>query len=397
MGHRRQEANSRRAIVASRPAGGSPFHVVNRRLSALLLVLALGSCVSPPRASVVSGHGTVRAPTTEEARAVADLLEDLMPRLRALLPCTRDPKVEVWLQDELKIFWMLEPSQEVVALNFDAWDRIHLKRSSSSLPEDLSHELVHLMLDSSWSALPPVLEEGLADHVGLALNPGAAADFRAGRLLSVVADLGGYSGRIQFAHPTPSGAECLVFRLLQPPSQPVKPLDALRPHVEEILPHSRSSAKSTLYGLGFLVVSRIVDRIGYDGLNQESRAARARGEAKIAPARLLSLANLDDQTESWVEAALDELGQPELAALVAQQAGALAGVLAEACAPLFTGLDADDFLSYMRPALALRREGPEVLLGDVPAFRDALRGVWPSNYSGASEDPETPIGLRAEQ
>ncbi len=361
------------------------------RLSSLLLVLAIGSCVSPPRASVVSGHGTVRAPTTEEAQAVAGLLEDLMPRLRTILPCTRDPQVEVWLQEKLKIFWMLEPSQEVVALNFDAWDRIHLKRGSSSLPEDLAHELVHLMLDSSWSALPPVLEEGLADHVGLALNPGAAADFRAGRLLSVVADLGGYSGRIRFAHPTSSGAECLVFRLLQPPTDPVEPLDALQPHVEEILPHSRSSAKSTLYGLGFLVVTRIVDRIGYDGLNRESRAARENGETRIAPERLLELAELDEQAESWVQAALDALGEPELAALVAQQAGALAGVLAEACAPLFPGQSGEDFLALMKPALALRREGPEIRLDDVPAFHEAFRAAWPRAY------PTPTLGLRAVQ
>src|SRR5688572_14067213 len=73
----------------------------------LVLTAALAGCVSPPSASVVSGHGIVRAPTTAEAVEVAELLEDLHPRVRAMVPGTRSTRVEVWLQDRLRIFWML--------------------------------------------------------------------------------------------------------------------------------------------------------------------------------------------------------------------------------------------------------------------------------------------------
>ncbi len=380
------------------PVARLPSRVpVSRRSSAgrfgglIPLAATLAACVSAPSASVVSGHGIVRAPTTAEAAEVAVLLEDLHPRVQRMLPGTRSTRVEVWLQDRLRIFWMLEPSQEVVALNFDAWDRIHLKRGSDSLSEDLAHELVHLMLDDSWSCLPPVLEEGLADHVGITLHPAIAPDFRAGRLLSVIADLGGYSGRIRFENPTPSGAECLVFRLLEPPDHAVEPLDALRPFVEDILPHSRSEAKSTLYGLGFLVISRIVDRVGYQGLHAEFLVAKEQGLEAVPTERLLELARLDHSSASWVEAALDLLGEAELRALADQQSVSLASMLAGTCAPLFPGMRGADFLERMRPALALRREGPEVVLGEIPAFRQALCEVWPRAYSAELLD------LRAEQ
>ena len=357
----------------------------------LLIVCLVQACVAPPAASVESLHGIVRAPTPEEAASLAELLDDLHPRVRAVLPGTEAPRVEVWLQEELRMFSMLEPSSEVVALNFDAWNRIHLKRGSGFLPEDLAHELVHLMLDSSWKTLPPVLEEGLADHVGLTLNPGMAAGFRAGRLSMVLGGLGCYSGRIRFARPAIEGADSLVFHMIEPPREIVSPLAAFRSEVQEISPHSRSAQKNTLYGLGFLAVERIVTEVGYEGLHALAVEAAENGQRTIPSDVLLDASRLDGEAQSWVDATLEAMGRAELVALASQQAPSLASMLVDACAEMLVEHDGQSFLTQVEPMLSLVAGGPEVALADIPAVRAALVQVWPEPYSADL------LGLDAEQ
>jgi hypothetical protein len=359
------------------------------------------SCVTPPAASVESLHGKVRAPTEEEAAVVAELLDDLHPRVRALLPGTEEQRVEVWLQEELRMFSMVEPSHEVVALNFDAWNRIHLKRGSSFLPEDLAHELVHLMLDESWNTLPPVLEEGLADHVGLALNPNMAPGFRAGRLSMVLGGLGRYSGRVRFGRPAIEGTDSLVFHMIEPPRELLSPLAAFRAEVREISPHSRSTLKNTLYGLGFLAVERIIDRVGFDGLHQLAVEAGESGQRVIPAQLLLDAARLDADPESWVTAALESMGRAELAALATQQAPSLAAMLVDACASMLVDHNGESFLAEVQPMLSLVAGGPEVSLAEIPAVRASLSRVWPVPHSKRPADSAgsagSASGLRAEQ
>jgi len=345
------------------------------------VVVSSASCVAPPSAKVEADHGLVRAPTPEEAERVAGMLDELLPEIRRVLPGTTSPHVEVWLQDELRLFWLMRPSREVVALNYGAWNRIHLLRSSSYLPEDLTHELVHLMLGPDWKSLPPVLVEGLADHVGLVLHPRVASRFRAGRLLRALAALGDVEGRIRFARPLPNGGQQLTFRILDGYDPPVEPHDVFRSEVQEISPHSRADSKRELYGLGFFVVSRLYDRYGYDGLLRLCRAASDRGEPFVAAGDLAHAAFLWDDGQSWRRAILAELGPDEVRVVALHHAQVLAGLLAQVAAQEVPDLDVERFLTRYRPRFAIEDCSVATRLDREPAVRALLVEEWISAVS----------------
>src|SRR5688572_10074085 len=78
--------------------GGRP----RRRSLAWALLLGATACVQPPRESVDTPYGVVRADTAEQARELAERLEDLRPRVVALLPDAVDRSTEVWLDSGLR-------------------------------------------------------------------------------------------------------------------------------------------------------------------------------------------------------------------------------------------------------------------------------------------------------
>ena len=167
------------------------------RLWGLARVLALGlfatGCLAPPPPILVeTPYGHVRADTREKASEVAQLLREYAPQVRSLLPGSQTRAVDVWVQDELRVYRHTSRPESVrgftlLADEFEA-KRIHLQSSGQSAWY-LSHELVHALVDTTWKPLPGILEEGLADVVAEILNPDQANHIRAHRLLNAIRKL----------------------------------------------------------------------------------------------------------------------------------------------------------------------------------------------------------------
>ena len=72
---------------------------------ALLVAAATSACLAPPPPIVVdTPYGAVHAEHAETAAEVAVLLEDLAPRVQGALPGSQDRAIDVWVQDELRVY-----------------------------------------------------------------------------------------------------------------------------------------------------------------------------------------------------------------------------------------------------------------------------------------------------
>ena len=75
------------------------------RFLTLLLVCVSTACLAPPPPIVVeTPFGDVRADTEGTAIEVAAMLEELAPQVKALLPGSQDREIDVWVQNELRVY-----------------------------------------------------------------------------------------------------------------------------------------------------------------------------------------------------------------------------------------------------------------------------------------------------
>ncbi|MCA8978766.1 MAG: hypothetical protein KDC14_01975, partial [Planctomycetes bacterium] len=190
--------------LATRPRGLAA-------LFGLVSLLASGCAVLPPDARYDSPAGTVRAAEEGQAALVGAQLEDLHPRVQALLPDTVQRDFEVWVQDEPRMYLFAGPSyEEADGFWAEGPSRIHLRASAASLERTLAHELVHASLGESWTMLPGTLEEGLCDWVSAQLVPEGACEMRAGRLSAASFATGGLEFDIELSTPSTAGIELSV-------------------------------------------------------------------------------------------------------------------------------------------------------------------------------------------
>ena len=159
-------------------------NLLKPRRSAVYAALLCAACqAAPPTYQVASEADLVRADSPFLATQVAQMLERNRARVLDLVPGSKSARLEIWLQDELRLYRFRRSSYED-ADGFWAEEagRIHLRTKARFLERTLVHELVHSALDESWSALPGTLEEGLCDWVSTRICPHSAAQLRAGRL-----------------------------------------------------------------------------------------------------------------------------------------------------------------------------------------------------------------------
>jgi len=71
-------------------------------LIAVAAALIVAGCVQPPRESVATKWGMVRADSKAQARDLADLLLELRPRVAAILPDATTARTEIWLDAALR-------------------------------------------------------------------------------------------------------------------------------------------------------------------------------------------------------------------------------------------------------------------------------------------------------
>ncbi len=267
------------------------------RVAIAVLVLGASCAAPPPPIAVETPYGLVRAESEDKAEEVAQMLERLAPRVREILPGSADREIDVWVQSVLRSTRNGERAKGVKGFTLLTGEfnpkRIHLLEDGE-LSWYLAHELVHALVDESWRSLPGILEEGLGDVVAEELNPEYAHRIRAHRLFTSSGFTGGVLFRLVYR--LPAGSRGWV-------EAPMR-LQVLEDHgearVDELLGLSRRELRKEwrelpepFYGLAYLIVSRIVEREGLDGLHALCVEAEEEGLEVVPTERILAAADLD--------------------------------------------------------------------------------------------------------
>jgi hypothetical protein len=295
------------------------FHWSLLPLAGLATVSFLSCMATPPQAVLAFEGGTVRASDVHEANALERLLSELQPKLLALVPDTAFEDIDVWLQDTPSLYrFPREATADAEGLWSPTHRRIMLSRTADDVRRTLAHELVHAALGESWRALPGTLEEGLADHVSTGLCDEGAARLRAGRLSAAALAAGGLElvlsvQRVGDAgHDVRRGWSARV-RLSGDESDP---MDVFRLSAGLSSTKLATGPKRGYYGLAFLVVDRIVERHGYEGLHALCTRATEEGHEYVPAAWLLAAAELTSDRDDWRRVAQASMGTEELQELV---------------------------------------------------------------------------------
>ena len=358
--------------------------LVRRLFVALALVLAPGCLVAPPRVSVAAHMGVVRAESPGQAHRVAQLLDELAPRVHAMLPDTRPEPVEVWVQRQLAIYDQWEVERGVPAFTIEGVGRIHIQEAGQrELSAALGHELVHSLLGPSWSTLPAVAEEGLADWVQERLHPELASSLRADHLAKAAAAFDGLQLGLWLPDRHGEGEQIARFTFLGRPEGALPlgpPSEAIErrgePDGSFWQPYQVSVSDPRLYGMGYLLVARIVERHGIAALHGLCLRAGQEGLASVPSAWLLDLAGLDDEPATWRRAVAVRFGETEVKALGRTLVPFLVDLLAQEVRPQVNASSSDEFLWRYRPRLGLVDADVRVPLYRVPDLPSALRRAW---------------------
>ncbi|MFT7464805.1 MAG: hypothetical protein ACI9EF_003165 [Pseudohongiellaceae bacterium] len=342
------------------------------RALSILLIGCLCSCVSAPPARVETPWGTARAATAGEARELALMLADLVPRVRDLLPDSRDRLNEIWLDD----FARLKDRPEVVGLASLDSGRIRIRADRLGQDADfvLVHELVHALQGSSWDPLPAVMKEGLCDALSCRLIPEMAPRVRAMRQFDAATSAP--SSRLELVFFEPLLHEREVLDIALAPREGVVPHTVLAQPGRGIHLNDAGQDQGALYGIGMVVTERTMSRVGLAGLHNLCERAGRMGLETVPLGWLLDVAGLSRDPASWHREIVAGISSEELSAQVAFLAKQLADHVVTVLRPRFPDLDSDRFLASALPTLGWREGPARVALGTVPEFREALRESW---------------------
>ena len=284
----------------------TPRHALHIVVLCSGLAFLTGCLAPPPRLSVESGHGIVRADNQAPGRMVAELLDELAPQVRARIPDTRSEPVEVWVQKRLAVYRGWPVDSQVPAFTVEGDGRIHLLEGDEiELSAALSHELVHALLGPSWRTLPPVAEEGLADWIQERLNRPVASSLRADHLAKASAAVGGLDFGVWSLARTQRGRRLATIQFPQSitgaePLDPERALDVGDADNGSLFqPYQVAVSDPRLYGIGYLVVSRIIDRHGMGRLHQLCLEAADEGLDAVPAQWLLEASALQSGPSIW--------------------------------------------------------------------------------------------------
>jgi hypothetical protein len=288
------------------------------------------------------------------------------------------------VQDELAVYRFHQRPESVrgftlLEAEFRA-KRIHLQESGQS-PWYLAHELVHALIGPSWATLPGILEEGLGDVVAERLNPEYEENIRSHRLLNASAFTGGLDVEVAYRSPGPGSSNTWDIvathrRLsLGPPIEPGTLAELLRTPRSTL--HQRwADIPESFYGISWLIVSRIVQRIGLEGLHDLCLRAEAHGLDLVPVAWLEAAADLriQDLDAEFLASCFD---RPALQTALFLQPDAFAELLLDILVPKLHGkLDFREVFNRAKPVIRLPDKN-EIRIGyySGPVYR-ALRQGW---------------------
>jgi hypothetical protein len=352
-------------------------------LWAALASLTAGCLAPPPPIVVETPYGDVRAETSGKASEVAQLLERLAPEIKSLLPGVQDRPIDVWVQDELAVYLFHERPESVRGFTlleneFDA-KRIHLQEGGQS-PWYLAHELVHALIGPSWAPLPGILEEGLGDVIAETLNPEYEEHIRSHRLLNASAFTGGLELEVVYRQPGtgPWRAWPVVTtaaRLQLGPAVAQGTLEELLRTPRSDLHQRWADIPESFYGISWLVVARIKERIGLEGLHGLCLRARAEGLELVPVEWLESAADVqfDHLDADFLASCFDRRAMSTALFL---QPDAFAEVLLDALLPVQGKLGFAEILRKSQPAIRLPNQSEvRVSAYSGPVYR-AMRLGW---------------------
>lgn len=303
----------------------SALRIVHQSLPLSLLLGALGACQAVAPLATHEGPGAlIRANQQEQAEEVSRLFEELHPRVLEELPDTHCRAREVWIQKQPKLYLFSGAAyEEADGFWSENHGRIHLREDAQSLSRTLAHELVHASLGTSWEVLPGTIEEGLCDVVSVLLCPEDSTGMRTGRLSAAAFATGGLELEVELFLPAEAESGqiqigCLTKMRLQGQVRP-----EFQAHDVFEIPAGLSTTelptndKKALYGLSYLLVDRIVDRIDFTGLHELCLRAERMGLAEVPAEWLLDAAGMSGATRAtWRLALQQAIGPEELQALV---------------------------------------------------------------------------------
>lgn len=362
---------------------------VFRTLRITFLAVVTGCLAPPPPIAVNTDFGEVRAERDEDALEVAELLMEMAPQIQEILPGCQDRRVDVWVQERLRLYRWQERTESVrgftlLANEFDA-TRIHLRGGGQS-SWYLAHELVHALIDESWRPLPALLEEGLADVVAEELNPQYASHIRAHRLFNVSLLTEGLLLDVAWAEPNngprrhwPRRGATLRVMVVPGEGEPTEAIDPLI--MRELLSADRSTLHNAFhelpesyYGLAWLIVSRITDRVGLSGLHEMCVAATANGHSVIPLDELLAAADIQLETFD-ARFVGQQFGYRELRAAAYQRPEIFSDLTIELLRPYFPTASAKRLLWRITPSF-LTPDGDEVPFRTIRPLYEKLRRNW---------------------
>jgi len=357
---------------------GSPSARI--RLALLVTAALTAGCLVPaPRHDNASGVGTVRAESPIAAQRYAEMLAELHPKVSAILPGSLDRDTELWVQTTLRRFAHEDHREDAMGFTVLARDltpgRIHL-RDNTAYPEwYLTHELVHALMGPTWGTLPGVLAEGLCDWIAAEVNPSYQPVIHTHRLLHSSMFFGGMSYEVDFTHPdTRRKTRSNIWYAYSGEPAELGPEEVIG--LDRWSFHSKARVPVSYYGLGFVVVSRMMERITLEDLHEMCTDAENLGLTVIPTEWILAAAGIGE-SDDWARAGESLLGVDEVHEINRLLPVVFQELSIRAFADLYGDMDPLEFLHQVNPKLSLA-DGTHVPLSSIRGVRHALLDIWPS-------------------
>ncbi len=288
-------------------------------------MLPLACRVTPPAVALRTDIGTVRANDSATAERLAVWLEELVPRIRALVPGTNELSPDVWLQTRIRLRPFESVPDNVNGITVGN-DRILLRESDRELRETMCHELVHHSLAPEWETLPTIIEEGLCEAVSERIAARDRTRFRVSRLHGALHAFGGFRGELLIAIDAGErGAirESIPFRARddQPAGAPIHDALTLRGGMHDVFAGRLGTRH---YAVGYWIVERILQRRGFEGLHDLAVRAVDEDRETIPSDWIYDAAALPPDSTTWSRLLVERLTFAEVTELARTLASSIA-------------------------------------------------------------------------